>query len=115
MDDDDFQGKTASEDIEEIVSCRIINDFVAQGYGCLTLKPHEVKVLAGPKTAEQVITLPVGPKVCVGAGTGLARKRRRGEALLREVAAGLHNIMTTFLFLNRTHLEYVTISNLLIS
>ena len=64
-------GSSVQDDIEEIVSCRIINDFVAQGYGCLTLKPHEVKVLAGPKTAEQVIKLPVGPKVCVGAGTGL--------------------------------------------
>jgi len=48
--------------------CRIINDFVAQGYGCLTLKPSEVKELS-PRSHAKVDRQ--GPKVCVGAGTGL--------------------------------------------
>jgi len=48
--------------------CKIINDFVAQGYGCLTLKPNEVKEL-NPGSLEKID--PTGPKVCVGAGTGL--------------------------------------------
>jgi glucokinase len=54
-----------------IRSCTIINDFVAQGYGCLTLQPHEVRHLYG--TPDNVLDLAKlsGPKVCVGAGTGL--------------------------------------------
>jgi glucokinase len=48
--------------------CRIINDFVAQGYGCLTLKPEEVREL-NPGSLDKMD--PTGPKVCVGAGTGL--------------------------------------------
>ena len=48
--------------------CKIINDFVAQGYGCLTLDPSEVKELT-PKSHAKID--PQGPKVCVGAGTGL--------------------------------------------
>ena len=31
--------------IDAIKVCTIINDFVAQGYGCLTLRPNEVKEL----------------------------------------------------------------------
>ena len=49
-----------------IKHCSVINDFVAQGYGCLTLKNSEVRHLHGPKTWPDS-----GPKVCVGAGTGL--------------------------------------------
>ena len=52
-----------------IKACQLINDFVAQGYGCLTLQPSEVKQLYGP--TESVFGQTVGPKVCVGAGTGL--------------------------------------------
>lgn len=48
--------------------CKIINDFVAQGYGCLTLDPSEVRELY-PNSHEKID--PYGPKVCVGAGTGL--------------------------------------------
>lgn len=60
----------ASKDgwLQHIVACQIINDFVAQGYGCLTLQPHEVKQLNGPKVDLSAVQ---GPKVCVGAGTGL--------------------------------------------
>lgn len=46
--------------------CSVINDFVAQGFGCLTLQSHEVRHLHGPKSFPDK-----GPKVCVGAGTGL--------------------------------------------
>jgi glucokinase len=47
----------------------VINDFVAQGYGCLTLQSSEVQHLYGPHIPpEQLLS---GPKVCVGAGTGL--------------------------------------------
>jgi glucokinase len=53
-----------------IRDCTIINDFVAQGYGCLTLHPSEVRLLHGPPEASLLTNL-VGPKVCVGAGTGL--------------------------------------------
>ena len=48
--------------------CTIINDFVAQGYGCLTLQPDEVRELVPGSLAK---INPQGPKVCVGAGTGL--------------------------------------------
>jgi glucokinase len=41
---------------------------VQQGYGCLTLQKHEVKHLFGP---DDLCHLPIGPKVCIGAGTGL--------------------------------------------
>lgn len=47
--------------------CKLINDFVAQGYGCLTLEPTEVRELTPDSHAK---IDPTGPKVCVGAGTG---------------------------------------------
>ena len=55
--------------IDAVKTCRIINDFVAQGYGCLTLNESEVRHLHGPKTP--LSKLLTGPKICVGAGTGL--------------------------------------------
>lgn len=54
--------------VASIKVCTIINDFVAQGYGCLTLQEHEVKELT-PGSFKMVN--PFGPKACVGAGTGL--------------------------------------------
>lgn len=72
-----------------IISCTIINDFVAQGYGCLTLKSHECLHLYGPPLdffqndaqpdghgenhipSSSSSSSSAGPKVCVGAGTGL--------------------------------------------
>lgn len=45
----------------------VINDFVAQGYGVLTLGDHEVIQLAGP---EPCVGAPIA---CVGAGTGLGQ------------------------------------------
>jgi len=57
--------------LERIVQCKIINDFVAQGYGCLTLLDSEVIQLSGPaQTLLKDLPMDV-PKVCVGAGSGL--------------------------------------------
>eukprot|EP00535_Pseudo-nitzschia_heimii_P010832 CAMPEP_0197199246 /NCGR_PEP_ID=MMETSP1423-20130617/33788_1 /TAXON_ID=476441 /ORGANISM="Pseudo-nitzschia heimii, Strain UNC1101" /LENGTH=423 /DNA_ID=CAMNT_0042653101 /DNA_START=108 /DNA_END=1376 /DNA_ORIENTATION=- len=56
--------------VQSIQVCKIINDFVAQGYGCLTLKPDEVIELT-PDAFSKVD--PSGPKACVGAGTGLGQ------------------------------------------
>lgn len=67
--------------LSKIKVCKIINDFVAQGYGCLTLKPDEVKEL-NPGSHAKVD--PKGPKVCVGAGTGL------GECYLTPDAEGTY-------------------------
>jgi len=50
------------------ISCvEVINDFVAQGYGVLTLSDSEVVQMAGPAPA------PGAPIACVGAGTGLGQ------------------------------------------
>lgn len=51
--------------LARIKVCKIINDFVGQGYGCLTLKPDELKEL-NPNSFEKMD--PAGPKICVGAG-----------------------------------------------
>lgn len=67
--------------LNAIMVCKIINDFVAQGYGCLTLKPDEVKELT-PGSIGMVN--PCGPKVCVGAGTGL------GECFLTPDSEGVY-------------------------
>jgi len=50
-----------------IAVVEIINDFVAQGYGVLTLSDSEVQQISGPEA------LTHGPKACVGAGTGLGQ------------------------------------------
>ncbi|KAL7568602.1 hypothetical protein ACA910_022705 [Epithemia clementina (nom. ined.)] len=63
---------TSNAYMKSIVRCVIINDFVAQGYGCLTLQPHEVQHLYGPTIDfSSPNNNGGGPKVCVGAGTGL--------------------------------------------
>ncbi|CAJ1957763.1 unnamed protein product [Cylindrotheca closterium] len=54
--------------LERIKVCKIINDFVAQGYGCLTLKPDEMVELKHGSFDKMDCE---GPKVCIGAGTGL--------------------------------------------
>jgi len=59
-------GNSGDPYLRHIARCSVINDFVAQGYGCLTLSRNEVKHLHGPKDFPDK-----GPKVCVGAGTGL--------------------------------------------
>ncbi|EEC45139.1 glucokinase [Phaeodactylum tricornutum CCAP 1055/1] len=56
--------------LKHVIVCKIINDFVAQGYGCLTLSESDVVHLGGPQSFP-LESLKNGPKVCVGAGTGL--------------------------------------------
>mmetsp|Transcript_16858 Transcript_16858/g.30530 ORF Transcript_16858/g.30530 Transcript_16858/m.30530 type:complete len:284 (+) Transcript_16858:106-957(+) len=56
--------------LSAIKVCKVINDFLAQGYGCLTLEPNEVRELM-PDSHSKIH--PSGPKVCVGAGTGLGQ------------------------------------------
>lgn len=59
-----------NEYLSMIKVCKVINDFVAQGYGCLTLEPGEVRELM-PDSHKKIDC--TGPKVCVGAGTGLGQ------------------------------------------
>jgi glucokinase len=61
-------GAEGNSYVKSIKVCKIINDFVAQGYGCLTLQQEEVIELT-PNALSKVD--PSGPKACVGAGTGL--------------------------------------------
>lgn len=55
----------ALEKKHKIGRLELINDFVAQGYGILTLGPHEVKALNNATPREG------SPMACLGAGTGL--------------------------------------------
>jgi glucokinase len=69
VDGNAIENDKSNKYLKRVTVCRIINDFVAQGYGCLTLNQSEVRHLHGPKV--DVASLTTGPKVCVGAGTGL--------------------------------------------
>ena len=82
--------------LQRIKACQL-NDFVAQGYGCLTLQPSEVKQLYGP--TEAVFGQTVGPKVCVGAGTGL------GECYLTPNTGGSNATYSCFAS-EGGHVEY---------
>lgn len=86
---DDIAGHTHYSCDEEstrylqcIQVCKVINDFVAQGYGCLTLKREEVVELT-PGSLKMLD--PKGPKACVGAGTGL------GECFLAPDELGVYS------------------------
>lgn len=57
----------ALEERFNIPCIEVINDFVAQGYGVLTLAETEVLQMAGPKPAAGATI------ACVGAGTGLGQ------------------------------------------
>jgi len=59
-----IDGKELERDLN-IPSVRLINDFVAIGYGLLTLKPNETEVI------QKGHIVPNAPIACVGAGTGL--------------------------------------------
>ena len=52
-----------------VVRCKLVNDFVGQGYGALDLDLDEECVELLPGSKAKIDDL--GPKVCVGAGTGL--------------------------------------------
>jgi len=58
----------------KVDSCSIINDFVAQGYGCLSLDrtAHEEVIVLnyGRRSGGNNETTTPGPLLCVGAGTG---------------------------------------------
>ncbi len=64
-----------------ILQVIIINDFVGQGYGCLTLdledKKECIELVPGSCSKQNAL----GPKVCIGAGTGL------GECFLTNSSA----------------------------
>lgn len=68
VEDKDNIGTEGNNYIHSIKVCKIINDFVAQGYGCLTLRREEIIELT-PNALDLID--PTGPKACVGAGTGL--------------------------------------------
>ena len=52
-----------------VVRCKLVNDFVGQGYGLLDLDLDEEVVELIPGSKARIDKL--GPKACVGAGTGL--------------------------------------------
>ena len=52
-----------------VVRCKLVNDFVGQGYGALDLDLEKECVELIPGSMAKIDDL--GPKVCVGAGTGL--------------------------------------------
>lgn len=52
-----------------VVRCKLVNDFVGQGYGALDLDLDKEVVELIPGSKAKIDDL--GPKVCVGAGTGL--------------------------------------------
>lgn len=53
----------------KIKVCKIINDFVGQGYGCLDIDIETEVVELVPGSRSKIS--PTGPKICIGAGTGL--------------------------------------------
>jgi glucokinase len=52
-----------------VVRCKLVNDFVGQGYGALDLDLDKEVLELIPGSKAKIDDL--GPKVCVGAGTGL--------------------------------------------
>eukprot|EP00900_Chrysochromulina_parva_P009507 jgi/Chrpa1/18558/Chrysochromulina_OHIO_Genome00024720-RA len=72
---------TALQSVLRIPKITLINDFEAQGYGLLTLRPEDVVQLNEAKP------IPGRPIACVGAGTGL------GECFL---TAGSDGVYTCF-------------------
>jgi len=65
-----------------IKTCLIVNDFQGQGYGVLDLD-HDTEVLSLTPNSKALMD-PNGPKVCIGAGTGL------GECYLTPNGDGSH-------------------------
>jgi glucokinase len=55
--------------LDLVVRCKLVNDFVGQGYGLLDLDLNKEVVELLPGSKERID--PLGPKACVGAGTGL--------------------------------------------
>jgi len=61
--------KSTKSFLKCITRAKIVNDFVGMGYGALDLDLDKETVQLMPNSKE--IIDPLGPKVCVGAGTGL--------------------------------------------
>eukprot|EP00559_Dactyliosolen_fragilissimus_P007144 CAMPEP_0184860254 /NCGR_PEP_ID=MMETSP0580-20130426/5180_1 /TAXON_ID=1118495 /ORGANISM="Dactyliosolen fragilissimus" /LENGTH=446 /DNA_ID=CAMNT_0027357293 /DNA_START=30 /DNA_END=1370 /DNA_ORIENTATION=- len=59
--------------LQYIHRCKIVNDFVGQGYGALDLdlETETIPLTSNSLALAKDSTLNRGPKVCVGAGTGL--------------------------------------------
>lgn len=55
--------------LKYITKCKLVNDFVGQGYGLLDLDLDKEVIELMPGSKEKMD--PYGPKACVGAGTGL--------------------------------------------
>lgn len=55
--------------LDLVVRCKLVNDFVGQGYGLLDLDLDNETVELLPDSKAKIN--PLGPKACVGAGTGL--------------------------------------------
>lgn len=68
LDGNDIEASTEGS-LERIKKCKIINDFVGQGYGLLDLDMDKEVVELIPGSKERMD--PHGPKACLGAGTGL--------------------------------------------
>ena len=64
-----LDGAAIEKTVPGIVKCCIVNDFIGQGYGALTLDMKTEVIELIPGSIEKINDL--GPKVVVGAGTGL--------------------------------------------
>eukprot|EP00560_Eucampia_antarctica_P007579 CAMPEP_0197827062 /NCGR_PEP_ID=MMETSP1437-20131217/3933_1 /TAXON_ID=49252 ORGANISM="Eucampia antarctica, Strain CCMP1452" /NCGR_SAMPLE_ID=MMETSP1437 /ASSEMBLY_ACC=CAM_ASM_001096 /LENGTH=419 /DNA_ID=CAMNT_0043427777 /DNA_START=140 /DNA_END=1399 /DNA_ORIENTATION=+ len=62
-------GAAIEKTIPDVIGCKIVNDFVGQGYGSLDLDLKTEVIELIPGSIDRVDKL--GPRVCVGAGTGL--------------------------------------------
>lgn len=78
----------------KILNCVFLFLQLQQGYGCLTLTKKDVKHLYGPSDMDH---LPIGPKVCIGAGTGL------GECYLTPCSDDSSDTTSS----NSNHMNYV--------
>lgn len=68
LDGKDIEASTSGS-LKYIQKCKIVNDFVGQGYGLLDLDLDKEVVELIPGSKERMD--PTGPKACLGAGTGL--------------------------------------------
>ncbi|KAG7344562.1 glucokinase [Nitzschia inconspicua] len=109
--------------IRKVVQCYIINDFVAQGYGCLTLQKDdvvEIDVVSGSNNQnnQQTKNNPNnnnkkknGPIVCIGAGTGFGTcylTTTTGPAALSSDKNSTATTTTTTTTTTRTSSSYYT-------
>jgi glucokinase len=70
IDGNEIEKSTAGK-LGIVTRCKLVNDFVGQGYGALDLDLDSEVVELVPGSKAKIDDL--GPKVCVGAGTGLGQ------------------------------------------